>query len=60
MSKVAVKTTFEVHKTIEPIYTGGSVSLDASGRFLATCVGEDALVINLETGERLAQIEGVS
>ncbi|KAF3893820.1 Small nucleolar ribonucleoprotein complex subunit [Trichophyton interdigitale] len=58
MSKVAVKTTFEVHKTIQPIYTGGSVSLDASGRFLATCVGEDALVIDLETGERLAQIEG--
>ncbi|EGD96710.1 small nucleolar ribonucleoprotein complex subunit [Trichophyton tonsurans CBS 112818] len=58
MSKVAVKTTFEVHKTIQPIYTGGSVSLDASGRFLATCVGEDALLIDLETGERLAQIEG--
>ncbi|EGE06063.1 small nucleolar ribonucleoprotein complex subunit [Trichophyton equinum CBS 127.97] len=58
MSKVAVKTTFEVHKTIQPIYTGGSVSLDASGRFLATCVGEDALFIDLETGERLAQIEG--
>ncbi|DAA75268.1 TPA_exp: Uncharacterized protein A8136_2019 [Trichophyton benhamiae CBS 112371] len=58
MSKVAVKTTFEVHKTIQPIYTGGGVSLDASGRFLATCVGEDALVIDLETGERLAQIEG--
>ncbi|EFR01683.1 U3 small nucleolar RNA-associated protein 13 [Nannizzia gypsea CBS 118893] len=58
MSKVAVKTTFEVHKTIQPIYTGGSVSLDATGRFLATCIGEDALVIDLETGERLAQIEG--
>ncbi|KAK2882725.1 hypothetical protein FQN49_000037, partial [Arthroderma sp. PD_2] len=58
MSKIAVKTTFEPHKTIQPIYTGGSVSLDASGRLLATCIGEEALVIDLETGERLAQIEG--
>ncbi|KAM5471311.1 U3 small nucleolar RNA-associated protein 13 [Microsporum audouinii] len=58
MSKIAVKTTFEVHKTIQPIYTGGSVSLDASGCLLATCIGEDVLVIDLETGERLAQVEG--
>ncbi|KAK2748293.1 U3 small nucleolar RNA-associated protein 13 [Myotisia sp. PD_48] len=58
MSKVAVKTTFDIYKTIQPIYTGGSVSLDASGRLLATCIGEDVLIVDVETGERLAQIEG--
>ncbi|KAK2752313.1 U3 small nucleolar RNA-associated protein 13 [Onygenales sp. PD_40] len=58
MSKINIKTTFEVANTIRPIYTGGSVSLDASGRFLATCVGEDVLIIDLKTGGQLASIEG--
>jgi U3 small nucleolar RNA-associated protein 13 len=59
MSKIQVKTTFDVAKTIRPIYTGGSVSLDQSGRLLATCIGEDAAIIDLESGEQLAVIEGV-
>ncbi|KAL1958762.1 hypothetical protein VTO42DRAFT_3881 [Malbranchea cinnamomea] len=58
MSKISVKTTFEVSKTIRPIYTGGSVSLDQSGRLLATCVNEDAVIVDLETGDQLAVIEG--
>lgn len=60
MSKINVKTTFDVSKTIQPIHTGGSVSLDHSGRLLATCVGEDAVVVDLESGERLATVDGVS
>lgn len=59
MSKINVKTTYEVSKTIRPIYTGGPVSLDESGRLLATCVNEDAVLIDLESGEQLATIEGV-
>ncbi len=59
MSKISIKTTLEVSRTIRPIYTGGSVSLDASARLLATCVGQDALIVDLETGEQLASIEGV-
>ncbi|PGH15707.1 hypothetical protein AJ79_02301 [Helicocarpus griseus UAMH5409] len=58
MSKINIKTTFEVANTIRPIYTGGSVSLDASGRFLVTCVGEDVLITDLKTGGQLAAIEG--
>ena len=60
MSKAIVKTTFEAHRTLRPIYTGGSTSPDASGRILLTCVGEDALIVNLETGDQLASLEGVS
>jgi U3 small nucleolar RNA-associated protein 13 len=59
MSKAIVKTTFEASRTLRPIYTGGSTSLDASGRILLTCVGEDALIVNLETGDQLASLEGV-
>lgn len=56
--KVNIKTTFEATRTIEPIYTGGDVSLDRSGQLLATTVGEDASIIDLKTGEQLASIEG--
>lgn len=60
MSKAVVKTTFEASRTLRPIYTGGSTALDASGRFLVTCISEDALVIDLETGDQVASLEGVS
>lgn len=60
MSKAVVKTTFEASRTLRPIYTGGSTALDASGRLLAACVGEDALIVDLETGDQLASLEGVS
>ncbi|KAK2753586.1 U3 small nucleolar RNA-associated protein 13 [Arachnomyces sp. PD_36] len=53
-----VKTTFEATRTIQPIYTGGSVSLDESGTLIATCVGEDVLIIDIESREQLARIEG--
>ncbi|EAW10219.1 U3 snoRNA-associated protein UTP13 [Aspergillus clavatus NRRL 1] len=58
MSKAVVKTTFEASRTLRPIYTGGSTALDASGRLLVTCVGEDALIVDLETGDQLASLEG--
>jgi U3 small nucleolar RNA-associated protein 13 len=57
-TKVAIRTTFEAAKTIEPIYTGGDVSLDESGRLLATCVEEDVLVVDIKTGVPVARIEG--
>ncbi|ODH34002.1 hypothetical protein ACO22_03225 [Paracoccidioides brasiliensis] len=58
MSKINIKTTFEVANTIRPIYTGGSVAIDASGRLLVTCVGEDVLITDFKTGGQLATIEG--
>jgi U3 small nucleolar RNA-associated protein 13 len=54
-----VTISFEPENIIQPIYTGGDVSLDARGRILATCLGEDALVTDLDSGELLARIEGV-
>ncbi|KAJ5907420.1 hypothetical protein N7495_000102 [Penicillium taxi] len=58
MSKAIVRTTFEATHTLRPIFTGGSTALDASGRILLTCVGEDALIVDLETGDQLASLEG--
>lgn len=58
-NKAPYQTTFEPEHTIQPIYTGGSVALDQSGRILATTLGEDALLTDLNTGRQLAKIEGV-
>lgn len=52
--------TFEADKVIEPFYTGSGVALDQDGRILATCLGEEVLLTDLNSGERLARIEGVS
>lgn len=60
MSKVAVKTTLDIEHTIRPIYTGGSLATDRTGRILVACVEEDIAITDLETGEQLAVIEGVS
>ncbi|KAA6407489.1 MAG: WD40 repeat protein [Lasallia pustulata] len=56
--RASTVTTFEAERTIQPIYTGGDVALDQEGRILATCLGEDALLTDLGTGEQLARIEG--
>lgn len=58
--KAELKTTFEPERVIQPIYTGGSVALSQDGRILASCLGEDALLTDLATGDHLARIEGVS
>jgi U3 small nucleolar RNA-associated protein 13 len=58
--KAEFKTTFEPSKVIQPIYTGGSVSLSEDGKVLATSVGDEALLTQLDTGENLGRIEGVS
>ena len=52
-------TTFEVYKSIQPIYTGGDVGLSRNGQVLVTCLGEEALLTNLNTGQLLARVEGV-
>ena len=57
--RASTVTTFDAERTIQPIYTGGDIALDQEGRILATCLGEDALLTDLDTGEQLARIEGV-
>lgn len=57
--KSRIVTTFEAEQIIQPIYTGGDVSLDGEARILATCLGEDVVLTNLATGANLARIEGV-
>jgi hypothetical protein len=56
--RAAVKTTYEVERTLQPIYSGGSLSLSADGRILAASLGEDVLLTDLTTGKELGRVEG--
>ncbi|KAL2167205.1 hypothetical protein VTG60DRAFT_1581 [Thermothelomyces hinnuleus] len=57
-TKHPVKTTFEVENVIQPIFTGGSVALENGARILASTLGEAAILTELNTGKRLAEVEG--
>ncbi|KAK5061136.1 hypothetical protein LTR84_007678 [Exophiala bonariae] len=57
-TKVNFKTTFEVAKTIQPIYTGGDISGNSDGSLIATCVDEDVLVVDTISTAVLCRIEG--
>ncbi|KAI8936051.1 hypothetical protein NX059_007552 [Plenodomus lindquistii] len=54
----AVKTTYEVGRTLQPIYSGGSLALSEDGRILAASLGEDVLLTDLTTGKELGRVEG--
>ena len=58
-SRTKSTTTYHPERTIQPIHTGGHVALDREGHILATCLGEEALLTDLGTGDLLARIEGV-
>ena len=57
-SKAPFKTTFEAAEVLRPIFTGGAVALDSGARLLATTLGEDVVLTDLETGKHLARVEG--
>ncbi|USP79718.1 putative U3 small nucleolar RNA-associated protein 13 [Curvularia clavata] len=56
--RTAVKTTYEVDRTLQPIYSGGSLALSEDGRILAASLGEDVLITNLTNGQELGRVEG--
>ncbi|KAF1920080.1 WD40-repeat-containing domain protein [Ampelomyces quisqualis] len=56
--RAAVRTTYEVGRTLQPIYSGGSLSLSADGRILAASLGEDVLLTDLTSGKELGRVEG--
>ena len=57
-TKQQVQTTYEPTRSIEPIYTGGDISANASGSLIATVVEEDVLLVNTSNSRSLCRIEG--
>lgn len=57
--RTAVKTTYDIERTLQPIYSGGSIALSEDGRILAACLGEDALLTDVTNGRELGRVEGV-
>jgi U3 small nucleolar RNA-associated protein 13 len=53
-----VRTTYEVNRTLQPIYSGGSLALSEDGRILAASLGEEVLLTDLTDGKELARVEG--
>lgn len=58
-SRNTLVTTFEADKVIQPVYTGGDVALDRQGQILVTCLGEEAVLTDINTGRALGRVEGV-
>ncbi|KKF95826.1 putative U3 small nucleolar RNA-associated protein 13 [Ceratocystis platani] len=57
-TKQPLKTTFDVDKVLQPIFTGGAVAIDDDARILATVLEEDVVLTDPSTGQNLARIEG--
>lgn len=52
--------SFKASRTYEPIHTGGKVALSGDGTWLVSTLNEQALVSQVETGERVQLLKGVS
>lgn len=51
--------SFKAARTYQPIHTGGKVALSGDGKWLFSTLNEQALVTDIETGERIQLLKGV-
>ncbi|SCV69910.1 BQ2448_1304 [Microbotryum intermedium] len=54
------KTSFKAVRAYEPIHTGGKVVLSGDGSWLVSTLDEQALISDIETGERIRLLKGDS
>ncbi|KAK5076809.1 U3 small nucleolar RNA-associated protein 13 [Lithohypha guttulata] len=58
-SKLSTRTTFKEFRAIEPFYTGGEITTDETGTFLASTLDdEDCLIVDQRSAKPLCRIEG--
>jgi U3 small nucleolar RNA-associated protein 13 len=51
--------SFKKARTIAPLYTGGPVAITRNGLGLITCIEEQALLTDLESGAEICRFAGV-
>ncbi|KAK4057285.1 U3 small nucleolar RNA-associated protein 13 [Microbotryomycetes sp. JL221] len=57
-SRPKFKTSFKALKTYEPVHTGGKAALSGDGQWLVSTLNDQAVVTQLDTGERIKQLAG--
>ncbi|KAI0081073.1 U3 small nucleolar RNA-associated protein [Panus rudis PR-1116 ss-1] len=57
-TKTKLKTAFKKARVIAPLYTGGPVAATQDGSRLVTCVGEEAILTNLNDGTEICRFVG--
>ncbi|TCD63181.1 U3 small nucleolar RNA-associated protein 13 [Steccherinum ochraceum] len=58
--KSKLKTAFKKARIVAPLYTGGPVAASEDGTKLVTCVGEDAILTDIEGGTEICRFAGDS
>ncbi|KAF8910158.1 WD40-repeat-containing domain protein [Gymnopilus junonius] len=53
-----LKTAFKKARTIAPLYTGGAIAITLDGTRLVSCVAEDILMTNVESGVEICRFVG--
>ncbi|KAI0783305.1 WD40 repeat-like protein [Abortiporus biennis] len=56
--KPKLKTAFKKARVIAPLYTGGPVAITQDGKRLVTCVGEEAVLTDVEEGRKICRFAG--
>ncbi|KZT27711.1 U3 small nucleolar RNA-associated protein [Neolentinus lepideus HHB14362 ss-1] len=57
-SKAKLKTAFKKGKVIAPLHTGGAVAVAQDGTKLVTCVGEEAVLTDVKSGQEICRFMG--
>ena len=50
---------FKKARTIAPLYTAGAVAVTSDGKRLVSCVAEEMLLTDVESGEEICRFVGV-
>ncbi|KAF7791219.1 hypothetical protein EIP86_002233 [Pleurotus ostreatoroseus] len=57
-SKPKLRTAFKKARVIPPLYTGGPVAITSDGNRLVTCVGEEAVLTDVQAGTEICRFVG--
>ncbi|KAI0348291.1 U3 small nucleolar RNA-associated protein [Trametopsis cervina] len=58
VAKSKLKTAFKKARVVAPLYTGGPVAVTPDGNRLVTCVGEEAILTDVQEGREICRFVG--